>query len=420
MRALPLLIVALILATTFANASQPTRLTPTKALTGDFSGDGNLTFNATTNGIFRVNNSGISFAHWSSSLLGNLTNASLTTDRNWILPDENGTVALLTGGTLARSKLPSMIAYEDEANTFQIRQAFLDGLTVTLWAYYNGLLQTNQTLVVGENAYVNGAFRANSSVTFEDFAQGAILFMAANGLLAQDSTNFVWDDVNNQLQLPATGSAAGILIGGDALLYRQTTNQFSLGTGDSLRAIQNSDNYATYSSTYQAVRDDPLNAITKGFVSASGVMESQPRFELRISGQHLWGPGGASATDTNLYREGSNILATDDKMHIALEAEIDGALNHDGTTVGFFGVAPVTQRSAWTQTYSTASRTNSAITHAAVATTGATNVAPFGYTTAAQANDIVTQLNNALLEIEELKKLVNSLIDDQQALGLSG
>lgn len=420
MRIVPTILILIILSGA-AIASQPTRLTPTKALTGDFSGDGNLTFNATTNGIFRVNNSGISFAHWSSSLLGNLTNASLTTDRNWVLPDENGTVALLTGGTLARSKLPSMIAYEDEANTFQIRQAFLDGLTVTLWAYYNGLLQTNQTLVVGENAYVNGAFRANSSVTFEDFVQGSILFMAANGLLAQDTTNFFWDDTNNQLQLNANGVSAGIKIGSDTQLYRSAAGILSLTDDDQFRTMSSTNSYTlqTGSFGFRSFNDATTDDAFTSWLSAGGTPEAFPRLHIRTDGRHSWGDGTANG-DTVLYREGANILATDDKLHILLEAEIDGALNHDGTTVGFFGVAPVTQRSAWTQTYSTTSRTNSAITHTAVATTGATNVAPFGYTTAAQANDIVTQLNNALLEIEELKKLVNSLIDDQQALGLSG
>lgn len=47
--------------------------------------------------------------------------------------------------------------------------------------------------------------------------------------------------------------------------------------------------------------------------------------------------------------------------------------------VGFFGTAPVVQRSGASQ--------------AAVAVTGATNTTPFGYTTAAQADAIVTLLN---------------------------
>lgn len=106
------------------------------------------------------------------------------------------------------------------------------------------------------------------------------------------------------------------------------------------------------------------------------------------------------------------------KVTFGSEIEVDGALNHDGTTVGFYGVTPTTRPSAYTQTYSTADKTHANATQTAVATTGASNVTPFGYTTSAQANDIVTQLNNARADILDLKQLVNSIIDDLQALGL--
>lgn len=57
------------------------------------------------------------------------------------------------------------------------------------------------------------------------------------------------------------------------------------------------------------------------------------------------GPGGAGGTfDVDLYREAANVLATDDKLHVALELELDGALNHDGSTVGFYGTAPVAKQ----------------------------------------------------------------------------
>jgi hypothetical protein len=79
-----------------------------------------------------------------------------------------------------------------------------------------------------------------------------------------------------------------------------------------------------------------------------------------------------------------------------------------------------TQQAAYTQTYSTADKTHAAAAQTAVATTGATAVAPFGYTTAAQANDIVTQLNNARTDILEVKQLVNAVIDDLQAIRAAG
>lgn len=73
-----------------------------------------------------------------------------------------------------------------------------------------------------------------------------------------------------------------------------------------------------------------------------------------------------------------------------------------------------------TQTYSTAEATHAAPTQTAVATTGATNITPYGYTTAAQANDVVTQLNAARVDILDLKQFVNSLADIVQATGAAG
>jgi hypothetical protein len=92
-----------------------------------------------------------------------------------------------------------------------------------------------------------------------------------------------------------------------------------------------------------------------------------------------------------------------------------------GTTqkLGLYGVTPVVQAAALTQTYSTANRTHPNATQTAVATTAATNVAPYGYSTQAQADDIVTQLNAARNDILDLKKFVNSLTDDMQAIGIS-
>jgi hypothetical protein len=52
-------------------------------------------------------------------------------------------------------------------------------------------------------------------------------------------------------------------------------------------------------------------------------------------------------TDTNLYRSAADTLKTDDKLLVTGEFELDGALNHDGSTVGFFGATPVSQSTGW-------------------------------------------------------------------------
>ncbi len=61
-----------------------------------------------------------------------------------------------------------------------------------------------------------------------------------------------------------------------------------------------------------------------------------------------WGDAGAAAMDTNLYRSAADTLKTDDKIHVVGEIELDAALNHDGTTVGFYGTAPTTKPAALT------------------------------------------------------------------------
>lgn len=92
---------------------------------------------------------------------------------------------------------------------------------------------------------------------------------------------------------------------------------------------------------------------------------------------------------------------------------------HTGTTLGFYSVTPTTRPAAYTQTYSTAARDNPALTAVTLAGTGATNVTPYGFTTAAQANALVSSVNALVFtDIPAIQKLLNSVIDDLQALGL--
>lgn len=73
---------------------------------------------------------------------------------------------------------------------------------------------------------------------------------------------------------------------------------------------------------------------------------------------------------------------------------------------------------AYTQTYSTADTTVAAATAAAVGTTGATNSSPYGYTTSTQADAIVTTLNALVADVAQLRKVLNSVIDDLQSAGM--
>lgn len=99
------------------------------------------------------------------------------------------------------------------------------------------------------------------------------------------------------------------------------------------------------------------------------------------------------------------------------DAEIDGALNHDGSTVGFYGVAPVARPAAYTQTYSTSTRTHSLFTNNTVSWIS-TNSSPWGYQSQAQADSIPTELNNLRADVANVKNVLNQVIDDLQSVGL--
>lgn len=81
--------------------------------------------------------------------------------------------------------------------------------------------------------------------------------------------------------------------------------------------------------------------------------------------------------------------------------------------------AVLAKQSTYTQTYSTAVATVANNTSAAVATTAATNVAPYGYAQA-QADAIVTAVNALQADVDNVKKVVNKIIDDLQANNLVG
>lgn len=111
-------------------------------------------------------------------------------------------------------------------------------------------------------------------------------------------------------------------------------------------------------------------------------------------------------------------LSTTGTATIAGAITMQSDLIHTGSKVGFFGTTAASRPTAYTQTFSTAARTVPAATAAAVATTAATNSSPYGYAQA-QADAIVTALNATIVDVDALKKVVNSIIDDLQTLGLA-
>lgn len=106
-----------------------------------------------------------------------------------------------------------------------------------------------------------------------------------------------------------------------------------------------------------------------------------------------------------------------------------------GTTqkLGFFNATPVAQRSAYTQTFSTADKTHDNPTAVALTdnSAGSANTTIQALTDGSTyANDVAAIRNNfadlaasnnaIIVDLADVKALVNSLIDDLQALGLVG
>ena len=96
---------------------------------------------------------------------------------------------------------------------------------------------------------------------------------------------------------------------------------------------------------------------------------------------------------------------------------ITGAVAHTGTTVGFYGVTPVARPSAFTQTYSTATRMHSNPAAASVVAS-AVLITPFGLSSSAQVDNLVIAVNNLVSDMANVKQVLNQLIDDIQATGL--
>ena len=89
----------------------------------------------------------------------------------------------------------------------------------------------------------------------------------------------------------------------------------------------------------------------------------------------------------------------------------------NGSKLAFYGVTPVVRPTAYTQTYATADKTHAAVTQLA-APAGGAGAAAGGWDTAANRDLAITSINAARDDIADVKQLVNSVIDDLQALGL--
>lgn len=106
-------------------------------------------------------------------------------------------------------------------------------------------------------------------------------------------------------------------------------------------------------------------------------------------------------------------------MGKSIQKSASGQLvDEDGTPIDLSSL--IVASGTFTQTYSTSTTTVPVIEAAAVATTGATNSSPYGFTAAAQADAIVAAVNNLVLAVTTNRKLINAIIDSLQAGEITG
>lgn len=115
-------------------------------------------------------------------------------------------------------------------------------------------------------------------------------------------------------------------------------------------------------------------------------------------------------TGTMTLSQGSNVV-----LNTTTGSQLGTATNQ---LLGFWGATAIVRPAAYTQTYSTAARTVPNATVGAVSTAGV-GLTAYGFSQA-QGDSIPVAINALTADVLALRQLVNALIDDHQAMGLSG
>lgn len=210
---------------------------------------------------------------------------------------------------LQRGSIPAALAYEDETNTFTLRQAYDAGFTAGANAYFTALLQANGTFAAQTFAYVNQALQTNGTIVGKanSYLEGPT-YVNATTLSIQDGGS---DDTN--LSIRSTTASGGI---------PQVDMYSSRGTG----ILVDGDVFGRYAffawdgNSY--ARCGVIQSSVEG-APGNGDMPSQLQFFTCADG-----------TETLTQR-----LA----IHNDGRLEIEGALDHDGSAAGLYSKTPVAQ-----------------------------------------------------------------------------
>ena len=116
-----------------------------------------------------------------------------------------------------------------------------------------------------------------------------------------------------------------------------------------------------------------------------------------------------------MARYGWRLTSGKSRLNSAFNDTIYFSMNATG--ISFYNVAPVARPSAYTQTYATADKTHASVTQV-TPPAGGSGATAGAYDTAANRDAMITSITAGAADLLDLKQLVNSVIDDLQALGL--
>lgn len=297
------------------------------------------------------------------------------------------------------------------------------GSNITLAAYeydhlvleFTGTLTASISVILPATAgrawiVLNNTTGAYTLTTRSALGTGVVVAQGSRTLLYGNGS----DIVRAAPDVTATGIAAATI--GPTVAQQHTLPAVSSDTVALLAAAQTLASKTLSSPRITtALLDTNGNELVSVAVTSSAVNQLEARNAATGNAPRLAAIGDDSHIGLELAAKGNGVVK------LSGPANITGALDHDGSTVGFFGVTPTTRPAAYTQSYATADHTLAAYTPDAESSayTGQNNAQPGAvYATVADLNALRTAYENLRVFSEDLAQLVNAAVDDLQALGL--
>lgn len=218
------------------------------------------------------------------------------------------------------------------------------GSSSKYWANtYTDRLYLNSTAYLDGGTAGTSAFSGGVNIVTPDTRNVKSLYIEQN-----DSTN---SPMAVHIKNAGTGEAfrfeQNAVLGTSKTCFAIYSNQAHVGSDSYLLKMENTSSSSTIPMSYMSQSANAPNLVLNNNHTGGDAHGIQMRF-----------PSGASAKFLEFLNNWAVVFTVnnDGKIYTAGEIEIDGALNHDGTTVGFFGTTPTTKPSAYTPTNVTADR----------------------------------------------------------------